>query len=108
MNGHNPVIRQLFTEESSESRCVALVERCAGKYMKMGGGSIAAELLNTGASKPRASTLARNAEVVALWQSGRYSVAEIGRKLKINEYQVSSILDRAGLRAMKRRKDFNA
>jgi len=91
---HYPTYCDISAEESTESRCISLVMRCAGKFMRIGGGSlIQPRDGNSNAGRPLTAATKRRIEA-ALLETGGTKQAVIGRRIGVAQASVNRVWQR--------------
>lgn len=86
---------QTLDRESAAYNCLRLIERCAPKFLKMGGGGVAQEQLR--AHKQNRTPPEVKAKVIQIARTGKYDSAMVGQMAGVTQSVAWKIIRKAGV-----------
>lgn len=94
------MIANIHAEESTASRCLDLIARCAPRMMKVGGGALCAEVGERGIKRgPASMSDEQRAKALVMGREGNLTATEIAHVLGSTQSAICNHLKRHGVRA---------
>jgi hypothetical protein len=86
---------QIIDGESTAYNCLRLIERCAAKFLKMGGGGVAAE--HPWRASGKRCSAEKVEQIVAKARTGKYTSSQLGEMFGVRQSSVFKMAQRRGI-----------